>query len=137
MVSGMDFYFNNDDAAVLFKKISNAINPGSVLVFTLRYPDSISRRLVEFWLYSEAVINFYVRSKGIIQKRHGYRRSITEIREFAGKAGFDFKEMQPAMLGCECSRSRILNKVSYCCKRIDSLVLQFNCAYVFKFQKRS
>jgi hypothetical protein len=78
LVCGMDFYFEEQTAQVLFDKLAANLSQGSNLVFTLRYPDSISRKFVEFWLYSEAVMNNKIRRQGIIQKHHGYRRSVHE-----------------------------------------------------------
>jgi hypothetical protein len=110
LVCGMYFYFEEQTAQVLFDKLAANLSQGSNLVFTLRYPDSISRKFVEFWLYSEAVMNNKIRRQGIIQKHHGYRRSVNEIRSMAKKSGFILKEIKPAMFGCECIRSRILGK---------------------------
>lgn len=135
LVTGLDFYFDSNTTQVLFNKLAQNLAKGAFLVFTLRYPASTSRRIVEFFLYSEAQFNHWVRRKGIIQKHHGYRKSVKEIIAFADSAGFRVLSIEPVMLGCECSRNRILGLFQGVCILIDGLIPLFNCAYVLKFEK--
>lgn len=136
LVSGLDSYFDSDTTQVLFNNLARNLDNGRILVFTLRYPDSVSRRMIEFCLYSEALVTHLLWGKGIIQKHHGYRKTVKEIIDYADKAGLRIITIEPVMLGCECSRNRILNYFQGLCILIDRLIPLFNCAYVLKFEKR-
>jgi len=136
LITGLDFYFNNEDTQRLFDICSGYLKKGNNLIFTLRYPDSISRRLIEFWLFIEAIINHYVFKKGIIQKEKGYRRKRKEIVKMAEKAGFVLNMEIPSMFGCECTRCRLLGALFKIFRITDHFLPLFNCAFVMKFVKK-
>lgn len=136
LVVGLDFYFNSNTTQSLFDKLSQNLSDDAFLIFTLRYPDSYVRRLIELMAYMEAKLYYTIKRHGIIQKHHGYRKTVNEIKGYAGNAGFEVISIEPTMFGCECSRSKIFGKVQSLCMYIDKIYPLFNCSYVFKMRKK-
>jgi len=88
--SGLLFYYNNDDAQIIFQKFYDALPSGCNLILISRYRDYPGAAMLEKLLYFEGCLKSFFKKCGLIIKHHGYRRKDCEIIQMANKAGFVF-----------------------------------------------
>jgi len=106
LVSGIDFYFGDDDVVRMLEGLRALVEPDGRIVFTLRY-----RANAATWLIDRVILPVVAarRRRGgetLVRKHHGYRRSPRDIRRLAQRAGLRVGRVRHAGFGMELARLR-------------------------------
>jgi len=140
LVTGLDFYFSDREFAILLCNIRSLLNPGGRLIFTLRYRDNLGTWLIDrlgiplCCVLLRGIDRVTKQTSVHMLKPHGFRRSLTEIRQAAMAAGFRIGRIRHAGFGVELTRIYLhrLPALYRLAAAIDRRLHVFNNATVFE-----
>jgi len=142
--TGMDFYYK--EVTSIFSNCNRLLNSSGKLVFVLRYRDNLFTRFMDdFVLPLDArIINLTLAVRRsnlrLLRRKHGYRRSVSEILELGNMTGFELQKIGYAGYGVEAMGSIILTHIhipflSKILAILDKKIHMMNSATVFSFRK--
>jgi hypothetical protein len=147
LVTGMDSYFDQTRASVLFRRIARLLREGEGsskrLIFVLRYKNNAATWLIDQCLVARATLLnglrvLFPRRPRWIPQAHGFRRSQRDIVDLATAAGFELRRIAHAGFGVELSRLAFLTRLDRLSKglltRLDRRLHWFNNCTIFEFR---
>jgi SAM-dependent methyltransferase len=142
LITGVDFYFQDDDFALLIANVRTLLRPGGRFLFTLRYRDNLGTWLIDrVGVPAICVLGRVASLVGMTErrfaiKRHGYRRSIREVIRAAEQQGFRLGRIRHAGFGVELTRiylDRMAPPLYAVLRSIDRRLHLLNNAVIFEF----
>jgi len=142
LITGLDFYFADDDFSRLFANTQALLRPGGRLLFTLRYRDNAATWLIDrIGIPASCAMRRMASVLGVsrrhwVMKRHGYRRSMREVVRMAARHSFRLGRVRHAGFGVELTRvyiDRLAPPLYALIRAIDRRLHVFNNAIVFEF----
>lgn len=144
--TGLSYLYNYMEAIRIFSNCNRLLNPSGKLVFVLRYRDNLFTRFMDdFVLPLEArIVNLALAVRRsnlrLLRRKHGYRRSMSEILELGKMTGFELQKIGYAGYGVEAMGSIILTHIhipslSQILATLDKKIHIMNSATVFSFRK--
>ncbi len=142
LITGLDFYFESEQAQLIFENTRKLLKRNGRLIFTLRYHDNLATWFIDvvFLPFLARLRNEKWRLQGgdleLRKKHHGYRRSRSEIIAMANAAGYQLGRVRHAGFGVELTRIGLHSKVPLLyqfVRRLDRRICVLNNATVFEF----
>lgn len=129
LAGGIDFYFDDAEAADLFAAVRRRLIPGGRFVVVLRYRDNLATTAID--RVGLPALAWAQRRRGahLERKAHGYRRSVGELRKLAKSGGFSVGRVRHAAFGMELER---LVPAPAPVVRLDRRLHVLNSAVVFE-----
>jgi len=140
LITGLDFYFADDEFSRVIGNVRALLRPGGRMLLTLRYRDNAATWLIDrvgipaiCTLARVAGMTGLTRRRWAL-KRHGYRRSMQEIRLMAERHGFRIGRVRHAGFGVELSRVYVdrIPQLYSLLREVDRRLHVFNNAIVFE-----
>jgi SAM-dependent methyltransferase len=142
LITGLDFYFADEDFSRLMANVRTLLRPGGRLLFTLRYRDNFATWGIDrVGIPAICAVLRFGSAVGLsgrrwVMKRHGYRRSPREVIQRAADHGFRLGRVLHAGFGGELTRvylDRFAPPLYALAQAVDRRLCVFNNAIVFEF----
>lgn len=140
LMTGLDFYYADDQVLTLLRNVRTLLNPGGRVIFVLRYRDNWLTRGIDYlgipMVCSARNMHERLRQspRRFKLKFHGYRRTPSDVRALAEAAGFRIGRILHAGLAREFTRLYVhrLPRLYASLQRMDSKLHISNNAILFE-----
>ena len=104
LITGLDFYLDDPEAARMLRSVRGLLGASGRLILTLRYRDNAATWAIDRLALPAVAALQRRRGATLERKQHGFRRSPREVAALARAAGFTVGRVRHAAFGMEIVR---------------------------------